>query len=72
MSRRTGNETLEERLLGEVGVVLLEVLLGGGDELDGDELEAGERRRSGVSGWVLLMRRGRLGRMRTRASRSGR
>jgi hypothetical protein len=35
-----GNETGEEGLAGEVGVVGLEVLLGGGDELDGRELEA--------------------------------
>jgi hypothetical protein len=35
---RTGNEALEERLLSEVGVVLLEVLLAGSDKLDGDEL----------------------------------
>jgi hypothetical protein len=35
-----GNETGEERLAGEVGVVGLEVLLGGGDELDGSKLEA--------------------------------
>ena len=35
-----GNETGEERLAGEVGVVGLEVLLGGGDELDGGKLEA--------------------------------
>jgi hypothetical protein len=35
-----GNETGEERLAGEVGVVGLEVLLGGGDQLDGRELEA--------------------------------
>jgi hypothetical protein len=39
-SARTGHETLEERLLSEVRVVLLEVLLGGGDELDGDKLVA--------------------------------
>jgi hypothetical protein len=37
---RTRNETGEERLLGQVLVVLLEVLLRGGDELDSDELEA--------------------------------
>jgi hypothetical protein len=36
----TGDEALEEGLLAEVGVVLLEVLLGSGDELDGDELVA--------------------------------
>lgn len=35
-----GDETGEEGLAGEVGVVGLEVLLGGGDELDGRELEA--------------------------------
>jgi hypothetical protein len=35
-----GNETGEEGLAGEVGVVGLEVLLGGGDELDGGKLEA--------------------------------
>lgn len=34
-----GNETREEGLAGEVGVVGLEVLLGGGDELDGGKLE---------------------------------
>jgi len=37
---RTGDETLEEGLVAQVGVVLLEVLLGRGDELDGGELEA--------------------------------
>jgi hypothetical protein len=37
---RTGHETLEEGLLGEVRVVLLQVLLAGGDELDGDKLVA--------------------------------
>lgn len=35
-----GDESLEETLAGKVGVVLLEVLLGGSDELDGGELEA--------------------------------
>ena len=35
-----GNETREEGLAGEVGVVGLEVLLGGGDELDGGKLES--------------------------------
>jgi len=35
-----GDEAGEEGLAGEVGVVGLEVLLGGGDELDGGELEA--------------------------------
>ena len=35
-----GNETGEEGLAGEVGVVGLEVLLGGGDKLDGGKLEA--------------------------------
>jgi len=35
-----GNETREEGLGGEVFVVLLEMLLGGAHELDGDELEA--------------------------------
>lgn len=39
---RTGDETLEEGLVGEVRVVLLEVLLGGSNELQGDELEAAE------------------------------
>lgn len=34
------NQTLEERLLGEVRVVVLEVLLAGSDELDGSKLEA--------------------------------
>lgn len=34
-----GNETVEEGLALEVGVVGLEVLLGGGDELDGGKLE---------------------------------
>ena len=41
ISPRTGDETSEERLGAQVGVVLLEVLLAGGDELDGDELVAG-------------------------------
>ena len=36
----TGNEALEEGLLSEVLVVLLEVLLGGGAGLHGNELEA--------------------------------
>ena len=36
----TGDETLEEGLASEVSVVLLEVLLGGGGELHGNELEA--------------------------------
>lgn len=35
-----GDQTLEEGLVRQVGVVLLEVLLGGSDELDGDELVA--------------------------------
>jgi len=35
-----GNKTLEERLLAEVGVVVLKVLLGGSDKLDCDQLEA--------------------------------
>ena len=38
--KRTGDEALEEGLVAQVLVVLLEVLLGGGDELDGCELEA--------------------------------
>lgn len=37
----TGDEALEERLRGQVGVVLLEVLGGGSDELDGHKLETG-------------------------------
>lgn len=37
---RTGHKALEERLVAQVGVVLLEVLLGRSHELDGDELEA--------------------------------
>ena len=36
----TGDETLEEGLAGEVGVVLLKVLLAGAAELHGNELEA--------------------------------
>ena len=36
----TGDEALEEALAGEVGVVLLEVLLAGGGQLHGNELEA--------------------------------
>lgn len=36
----TGDETLEEGLGGEISVVLLEVLLAGGGELHGNELEA--------------------------------
>lgn len=35
-----GDQAREEGLLGEVGIVLLEVLLGGGGELDGGKLEA--------------------------------
>lgn len=38
--KRTGDQTGEEGLAGKVGVVLLEVLLAGSDELDGSELEA--------------------------------
>jgi hypothetical protein len=37
---RTGDETLEERLVLQVLVVLLKVLLSGSDELDGGELVA--------------------------------
>lgn len=37
---RTGDEALEEGLVFQVRVVLLEVLLGRGDELDGRQLEA--------------------------------
>lgn len=36
----TGDETLEEGLASEVSVVLLEVLLAGGGQLHGNELEA--------------------------------
>jgi hypothetical protein len=36
----TGDEALEEALAGEVGVVLLEVLLAGRAQLHGNELEA--------------------------------
>jgi hypothetical protein len=36
----TGNKTLEEGLGGEISVVSLEVLLAGGGELHGNELEA--------------------------------
>lgn len=36
----TGDEAGEEGLAGEVSVVLLKVLLGGGGELQGSELEA--------------------------------
>lgn len=55
-SLRTGNETLEEGLLAQVGVVLLEVLLGGGDELDGNELEAGNRSMAGrcAENWITI------------------
>lgn len=42
----TGNETLEEGLVAQVGIVLLEVLGRGGHELDGNELEAGGRSKS--------------------------
>ena len=38
---RTGDEALEERLVGQVLVVLLKVLLGGLDKLHGGELVAG-------------------------------
>lgn len=37
---RTGNQTGEEGLVGQVGIVLLEVLLGGSGELEGSKLEA--------------------------------
>jgi hypothetical protein len=37
---RTGDQSGEEGLAGKVGVVLLEVLLSGADELDGSKLEA--------------------------------
>ena len=40
LRKLTGDEALEEALAGEVGVVLLEVLLAGGGELHGNELEA--------------------------------
>ena len=40
MELHTGDETLEERLVAEIGIMLLEVLLGGSHELDGDELVA--------------------------------
>jgi hypothetical protein len=36
----TGNKTLEEGLVGEVGVVLLKLGLGRRDQLHGNELEA--------------------------------
>jgi hypothetical protein len=39
-AQHVGDETLEEGLGGEVLVVLLEVLLAGGGELHGNELEA--------------------------------
>ena len=48
MVERTGDETLEEWLVAQVGVVLLEVLGGGSDELDGGKLEAGRVIRSGI------------------------
>jgi hypothetical protein len=38
--RHVGDETGEERLALQVGVVGLEVLLGSGDQLDGGQLEA--------------------------------
>jgi hypothetical protein len=38
--QRTGNQAVEEGLASKVLVVLLKVLLGRGDELDGSELEA--------------------------------
>jgi hypothetical protein len=40
LRKLTGDEALEEALAGEVGVVLLEVILAGGGELQGNELEA--------------------------------
>lgn len=39
-SGHTGNKTLEERLVRKIFVVLLEMLLAGSDELDGDKLVA--------------------------------
>lgn len=43
LARRTSDETLEERLVAQVLVVLLEVLLGWSGELDGGELVAVSR-----------------------------
>lgn len=62
----TGNEAVEEGLAGKVGVVLLEVLLGGGAQLHGNELEAVDCQQgvlSIVRGGVLLL---------THAAQSGR
>ena len=47
----TGDEALEERLVREVLVVLLEVLLGGRDHLDGDELVTKD-----ISSRLLILR----------------
>ena len=41
---RTGNETWEEGLVGEILIVLLEMSLGWGGELDGGKLEAETQR----------------------------
>jgi len=41
---RTGNETWEEGLVGEILIVLLEMSLGWGSELNGGKFEAGTQR----------------------------
>lgn len=39
--QRTSDEALEERLVAQVGIVLLEMLFGRGNELDGGKLVTG-------------------------------
>ena len=55
---RTSDETLEKRLVGEVSIVLLEVLLCRGGELDSDKLEA-RRGRNVLAGAITPCVRGR-------------
>ena len=54
----TGNETLEEGLGSQVGVVLLKVFLAGGGELHSNELEAAvlEARNDGANESTLVGR----------------
>jgi hypothetical protein len=56
-AEHVGDETLEEGLGGEILVVLLEVLLAGGGELHGNELEAAvlEARDDGANESTLIL-----------------
>jgi hypothetical protein len=46
----TGDKALEERLVGEIFIVLLKVLLGWGDQLQGNQLVSC----GGISNWMAL------------------